>query len=169
MDRDYQVRVKFYQAFDASFVSQFVSKLLGLSEVERRGHQSLLGEGFHFQSFDLLVNGFPMAVNIAKESFLAAGDLRVSRWKADLEKVRALEGIDLIPPLEILSFSRGLAVVLPKGDQLSKTLEKRAEAMLLEMARALGHAGLALNDYPQLRQTFGVPFIIDWSDLQPVT
>lgn len=169
MDRDYQVRVRFYQAFDAPVVSQFVSKLLGLSEVERRAHRALLGEGVHFQSFELLVNDFSMAVNLAKESFLAAGDLYVSRWKADLEKVRTLQGVDLIPPIEILSFSRGLAVVLPKGDQLSKALEKRAEAMLLEMARALGHLGLALNDYPQLRQTLGVPFIIDWSDLQPVT
>ena len=80
-----------------------------------------------------------------------------------------MEGVDLIPPLEILNFPRGLAVVLPKGDQLSRGLEKHVDGLLFDMAKALGRAGLALNDYPQLRQAFGVPFIIDWSDLQSLT
>ena len=169
MGRDQEVRVRFYRAFDAPLLSQFISKLLTLSEAERRSHDSMLGEGIHFQSFELAINSFPMAINIAKESFMAGGDLHISRWKAAMERIRTMEGVDLIPPLEILNFPRGLAVVLPKGDQLSRGLEKHVDGLLFDMAKALGRAGLALNDYPQLRQAFGVPFIIDWSDLQSLT
>lgn len=54
---------------------------------------------------------------------------------------------------------------MPKGNNLSRAAEKTVPASLHEVAKALGQAGLILDDYPQVREVLGMPFIIDWSDL----
>ena len=42
---------RFYNSFDGSALLRFVHRLLNLSDEEKRGLDSFLGEGFHFQSF----------------------------------------------------------------------------------------------------------------------
>ncbi len=165
MNQENQLRAQFYRCYDPVAVYQFITRIRGMSEDERRGLAGFLGEGTHFQSFEFRVGEFMMAVNVAKSTFLRRGDLEVARWKDAMGIARSLENANLIPPMEVLSIGDCLAVIMPKGSEVSKFAERKLESQILDTARALGRAGLVLDDYPQLREVAGVPFIIDWSDL----
>jgi hypothetical protein len=160
---------RFYNSFDGSALLSFVHRLLNLSDEEKRGLDSFLGEGFHFQSFEYKAHALPLAVNLAKSSFLRQGDLVLNRWKRAMEIARSMERVSLIPPMEVISGQNYLAVVMPKGQVLAKIQERKVDDLLRDTAKALSEVGLALDDYPQLREACGVPFIIDWSDLNFVT
>lgn len=165
MAQNLSLRRLFYQSFDSSVVTQFVQRLTAVSEAERRGFDHFLGEGFHFQSFLLHNKTLPLAINLAKNSFLKQGEVSLSRWKNAIEVAKNLHGISLIPPMEILTSNNYLAIVMPKGQSLPRGDERQIDGLLCDAAKALGRVGLVLDDYPQLRQASGVPFIIDWSDL----
>lgn len=169
MTRGNDLQARFYTSFDGSALMSFVQRLVGLSEEERRGLDFFLGEGFHFQSFEYKAQSLPMAVNLAKPSFLRQGDLALNRWKKAMDIARTMEQVSLIPPMEIISGKNYLAVVMPKGAVLPRNRERGIDDLLRDTAKALSQVGLALDDYPQLREALGVPFIIDWSDLNFVT
>jgi len=169
MNQENQLRAKFYRCYDPVALYQFITRIRGMSEDARRGLPEFLGEGVHFQSFEFRASDFIMAVNVAKSTFLRRGDLEVARWKDAMGIARTLENAELIPPMEVLSIGDSLAVIMPKGGEVSKFTGRKLESQLLDTARALGRAGLVLDDYPQLREAGGVPFIIDWSDLSFVS
>lgn len=169
MSRDNLLYAQFYVAFDESALLQFVYGLIALSEQERRGHGAFLGEGFHFQSFSVSTASLPLVVNIAKSSFLRQGDVGLNRWKRAIEIAKAQEETTLIPPMEILSGDDYLAIVMPKGQLVPKSQGREIDQLLINTAKDLRRSGLVLDDYPQVRQAFGIPFIIDWSDLNFVT
>lgn len=159
----------FYTSFDPSVVLGFVVRLISRSEEERRRLDSFLGEGYHFQSFECQANSLALAVNVAKSSFLNQGDIVLQRWKKAIDIARAMETVSLMPPMEIIRGADYLAIVMPKGQTIDRSSAQNIDELLRETARALGEVGLALDDYPQLREACGVPFIIDWSDLNFVT
>lgn len=165
MNHGNQLRAQFYRCYDPVTLYQFITGICGMSEEARRGLPGFLGEGVHFQSFEFRAGELTMAVNVAKSSFLRRGDLEVARWKDAMGIARNLDNADLIPPMEVLSIADCLAVIMPKGGEVSKIAGRKLESQLVDTARALRRAGLVLDDYPQLREVAGVPFIIDWSDL----
>jgi hypothetical protein len=169
MNHENQLRANFYRYYDPVALYQFINRIQSMSEDARRGLPSFLGEGVHFQSFEHGAGEFIMAVNIAKSAFLRRGDLDVRRWKDAMDIARSIDQVDLIPPMEVLSIGDSLAVIMPKGDEVPRAKGRKLEAKLLDTARALGKAGLVLDDYPQLREVAGIPFIIDWSDLSFVS
>jgi hypothetical protein len=165
MSRETNLKAIFYTAFDASLIACFLAKVSAKREAERRAMSEFIGEGSHFQSFQIAASPIPLAVNVAKSTFTQKGDAAIGRWKAAVELARSLEHADLIPPMCVVSGSGLTAIVMPKGNNLSRAAEKSVPASLNDVSKALGQAGLILDDYPQVREVLGVPFIIDWSDL----
>jgi hypothetical protein len=165
MTRETSLKMMFYSAYDASLIAAFITKLAAMKEPQRRSLNEFLGEGTHFQSFEINTTPIPLALNIAKHSFTQRGEAAVSRWRAAVELARSLEDAELIPPMDVVHVSGLTAIVLPKGHSISRCNAKTVDASLLEASKALGQAGLVLDDYPQVREAQGVPFIIDWSDL----
>jgi hypothetical protein len=156
----------FYETFDPSVIMSFLQKLAPLSESQRRQIDGFLGEGMHFQSFGLATTPLELAVSVAKETFTGKGDLAIDHWRDAVNQARKIEGDTLVPPMEILQHMGLTALVMPKGRQMSKDFCALTDIRLQETSKALGGAGLVLDDYPQLREAQGVPFIIDWSDLK---
>ncbi len=165
MSRESNLKTMFYTAFDASLIASFLAKVSTKREPERRTMNEFLGEGTHFQSFQIAATPIPLAVNIAKNAFTQKGEAAIERWKAAIELARSLENADLIPPMSVVFGSGLTAIVMPKGNNLSRAAEKSVPASLQDVSKALGQAGLILDDYPQVREVLGIPFIIDWSDL----
>ena len=163
-----QLREMFYRAYDASLITSFMGRLAAMSETERRSVPGFLGEGMHFQSFEVAAVPMPLAVNIAKASFSKRGEAALARWEDAIRRARSLEGDSLIPPMDVVNAFGLTAIVMPKGKQVSQQGTRVLDSMLLETSRALGQAGLVLDDYPQVREALGVPFIVDWSDLKAI-
>lgn len=159
------LKSQFYTAYDVSLVNSFLSKISGMCENERRHLNGFLGEGTHFQSFELNVSPIPLAINVAKDSFQKRGQKALDKWQRAIEVARSLDEAALVPPMDVLNVFGLTAVVMPKGKVPERSSTKMLDVMLLDTARALGQAGLALDDYPQVREAQGVPFIVDWSDL----
>ncbi len=165
MSRETNLKSMFYTAYDASMIASFLARVATKREQERRAMSEFLGEGTHFQSFQMAATPISLAVNVAKNTFTQKGDAAIGRWKAAIELARSLENAELIPPMAVIFGSGLTAIVMPKGNNLSRAAEKTVPASLHDVAKALGQAGLILDDYPQVRELLGQPFIIDWSDL----
>ncbi|MEI6397556.1 MAG: hypothetical protein WCO71_02185 [Pseudomonadota bacterium] len=163
-----QLREMFYRAYDASLITSFLGRLVAISQNERRSVSGFLGEGIHFQSFEVECYPMPLAVNVAKASFSQRGEAAMARWEDAIRRARSLEGDSLIPPMDVVKASGLTAIVMPKGNLVSQGGDRVIGSMLLETSRALGQAGLVLDDYPQVREALGVPFIVDWSDLTSI-
>lgn len=159
------LRTRFYDAYDVSYVMQFISKLATMPEAERRDLPGFLGEGTHFQSFELDSLSLPLAINVGKTSFARRGESALSRWKEAVRVAQSLESASLVPPMDVINAFGLTVLVMPRGKVVSKSGAKVVDALLQDTAKALGQAGLVLDDYPQIREAEGVPFIIDWSDL----
>ena len=97
------------------------------------------------------------------------GEAALARWEDGIRRARSLEGDSLIPPMDVIKCSGLTAIVMPRGKQVAQSCGRTIDAMLLETSRTLGKAGLFLDDYPQVREALGVPFIIDWSDLTTIS
>jgi hypothetical protein len=160
-----KLKSMFYESFDESRVTTLLSRLAPMSEQSRRGLDQFIGEGSHFQSFS--ASGLPLdlVVNVAKASFMKGGDVHIKQWCEAMTKARSIESDTLIPPMVVVKHAGLIAVVMPKGQDVDRDAAKSVGPQLLATAKALGGAGLVLDDYPQVRQALGVPFIIDWSDL----
>ncbi len=163
-----QLTTPFYQSFDASRVTSLMERLGSLSEAERIRHPDFIGAGLHFQAFHLPTKPMPLVLKIAKSSFFEQGPMAVRRWRRAIQHLKDLETNILIPPMEVIDYNGLIAIVMPRGEHLTQqaTFLKPIQDSLLETAHALREAGLVLDDYPQLLQCQGVPFIRDWSDLQ---
>lgn len=160
----------FFQSFDASRISSLIQKLSKMSEAERRKQPDFLGEGAHFQTFELAAKPLSLVVKIAKTSFLDHRGIDAKRWRKAISQLKQIEHRSLIPPMEVLEYQGLIALVMPKGRHLTRsaTLTPAIETELYETALALGKAGLVLDDYPQLIECQGIPFIRDWSDLHVI-
>jgi hypothetical protein len=160
-----ELKSLFYQAYDNARISGFLARVAALSETERRNLPGFLGEGSHFQSFEVAATPIHLAVSIAKGSFHKLGDAALRRWSEAMTLAKSLEQAVLVPPMDILQQHGLMAIVMPKGQVVSRQGAKAVNTLLHETAKALGQAGLVLDDYPQIREAEGVPFIVDWSDL----
>ena len=163
-----ELKEEFYQSFDATRIEEFIGKLAQTPESDRRQLPGFLGEGTHFQSFVLASQPMQLAVNVAKANFLNKGPMAIGRWRTAIRDLRTIETQALVPPIEIIQYQGLTAIVMPRGTPLTR---KGAEARglndaLIETSRALGKAGLILDDYPQMVEYQGRFFINDWSDLQ---
>jgi hypothetical protein len=159
------LKAAFYESFDPSAIAAFLRGLSGKTESQRRDVEGFLGEGSHFQSFRMSTRPLELAVSVAKSTFTNRGELALKRWREALNLARKIEGETLVPPMEVIQSDGLTALVMPRGTDLTKASNAAANQRLHETSKALGSAGLVLDDYPQLRQAQGVPFIIDWSDL----
>ena len=162
------LKARFYESFDASSVLSFVERINRLSEPERHNLPQCIGEGIHFQCFALDTQPLPLVANVAKRSFLDRGPGAVERWQKAIQDLRHVDDAELVPPMEVIRTHDILVLVMPRGKPIkgpgsgrTKTLETK----LIATARALGKAGLILDDYPQILEQGGTPFINDWSDL----
>lgn len=155
----------FYSSFDESAIATILSRLARIAEIDRRQEKNFIGEGTHFQSFELSTKPLALVANVAKNSFTRQGDAAVSRWQEALSLAQSLEAPTLVPPLAIVRSAGLLAIVMPKGLEVARGQAKLIDQQLIDTAKALGSLGLVLDDYPQIREAMGVPFIIDWSDL----
>jgi hypothetical protein len=165
MTRFPDLKAMFYASFDESRAATLLSHLAPLSESARRSLAQFIGEGSHFQSFELVASPLSLAVNIAKTSFTKGGDLWVKRWCEAIARARQIEEDTLVPPMTVIHHAGLTAIVMPKGQDVGRDCAKLLNQKLVLTAKALGHAGLVMDDYPQVRQANGVPFIVDWSDL----
>ena len=158
----------FYQSLDHSAVTSFIERICKIPEQERRNVEGFLGEGSHFQSFSLNSKPLPLAINVAKASFLAQGPSAISRWKNAVRDLRTIETQALVPPIECIQSLDQIALVMPQGRPMPGKMvsAQGLDQALNETSRALGKAGLVLDDYPQLVECRGRFFINDWSDLQ---
>ena len=102
---------------------------------------------------------------MAKSSFAKKGTGALERWQKAVSIARSIEGETLVPPMDVITAFELIAIVMPRGRDIGRDGATVITAMLFETAKALGSVGLVLDDYPQLREAMGVPFIIDWSDL----
>ncbi len=157
---------KFYKAYDPS-------RLLTEWRAAEAGQRPLNGAGRHFQSFHIKspIKGLDLALNIARETFLNDRSDLIRNWQQACEKLQAFSRNEaLLPPFEILSREGdGLAVVMPFCEEAVAAAELRHEPLkgyLDQLSAALGGAGLALDDYWQLRRCQGHPFVIDFSELR---
>jgi hypothetical protein len=165
MQRVSDLKSLFYASFDESRVITLLSRLAPMSESARRSLDQFIGEGSHFQSFEVSASPISLVLNVAKDSFTRGGDLTVKRWCEAISRVRNIEDAALVPPMNVIQHGGLTAIVMPKGQDVGRECAKLLNQKLIETAKALGHAGLVMDDYPQVRQANGVPFIIDWSDL----
>jgi hypothetical protein len=159
------LKLLFYQAYDSAKVAGFISRVSALAESERRTVEGFLGEGSHFQSFEVPAKPIYLAVSIAKKAFQKQGDVALRRWAEAMGVAKSLDHATLVPPLDIINQDGVVAVVMPRGQAMSRQRARAVSTMLHDTARALGQAGLVLDDYPQIFEAQGVPFIVDWSDL----
>lgn len=155
----------FYASLDASAITTLITRLSKISEAERRFLPGFLGEGVHFQSFELASHPIPLVVNVGKASFLKRGDASLRRWQQAIRLACSIDEETLVPPMDIVNAANLTAIVMPKGQDVAGQAAKSLDRRLIDTAKALGHLGLVLDDYPQIREIEGVPFIIDWSDL----
>lgn len=162
------LRDEFYRSFDATRITDLLAKLSEMSESDRRKHPHFLGEGTHFQSFALSASPMPIAVNVAKQSFTKRGPQELERWRHSVSELRMLETKELVPPIEVVQYANLTAIIMPKGSPLTRkgAVARSLDDKLQETSRALGKAGLVLDDYPQLVEYDGHYFINDWSDLK---
>ena len=162
------LKTAFFQSFDASAISSLTQRLAKMNETERRAHGDFLGEGLHFQTFHINTKPMNLVVKVAKSSFLKQGFHELKQWRQAIQQLKNVAYNALIPPMEVMEHSGMIAVVMPKGQHLNKqpTLSVPLDTELYETAQSLRQAGLVLDDYPQLLQCNGIPFIRDWSDLQ---
>lgn len=165
MPGPFDLKASFYASFDESRVTTLLSRLAPMSEQSRRSLDNFLGEGSHFQSFELLGSPINLVVNVAKASFTKAGDVHLKRWCEAIGRAKSIDGETLIPPMAVIRHAGLVAVAMPKGQDVSRETSRGINHKLMTTAKALGSAGLVMDDYPQVRQLQGVPFIIDWSDL----
>lgn len=161
------LKTAFFQSFDASSISSLTQRLAKMSESERRNHSDFLGEGLHFQTFQLRTQPMNLVVKVAKSSFVDQGFQELKRWRRAIQQLKTVSYNTLIPPMEVIENAGVIAIIMPRGQHLGKqpTLSLPLDTELYETAQALRQAGLVLDDYPQLLQCNGIPFIRDWSDL----
>lgn len=176
----------FYQAFDASAAEQ---ALLYIGEQESLGRRSPLGldelgEGTHFRAYKLRSplgdKGVSVCLKIAKPGFVASkGQAGMERWADEVEglEVKASKNlIPLIPPMTVLRVrARGSlkqdvwGIAMPFGPSDLKAASAHwqpLDALLKELTRGLKEAGYHLDDILQGRCWEGIPFLVDFSDLQ---
>ena len=153
----------FYQSFDSSKVFSFF----------RRLPPKTLGEGAHFRVYKLASSSSSLpalSVNIAKPNFYEGkGPQFRKHWIGWIKTLRH-EVVDLIPPLEVIEDEDTLAIVMPFGEdpieQAATHWQPIAEA-LTQALKQLEGAGYVIEDKIQGRSWQGIPFICDFSDLQP--
>ena len=165
MTRVSDLKALFYASLDESRVTTLLSRLAPMSESSRRSLDQFLGEGSHFQSFELGASPISIVVNVAKGSFTKGGDVSINRWCEAISRASSIDSDTLIPPMLVFRQAGLVAIVMPKGQTVGREASKTVNQKLVATAKALGNAGLVMDDYPQVRETMGVPFIVDWSDL----
>ncbi|MCX6117102.1 MAG: hypothetical protein NT027_06150 [Proteobacteria bacterium] len=158
----------FYAAFDPSKIESFLQEMSQKSEQSRLQLPNFIGEGTHFQSFELQSKPMNLAINIAKQTFVKRGPRLIEKWKSALRSLKNADCKDLIPPFEVIQYIGLLAIVMPKGSPLNRkgAQAKSTFSVLEETSKSLSRMGLVLDDYPQLVECNGNIFICDWSDLQ---
>ena len=165
MSADMDLKSSFYQAYDIAKIINFLGRIAAMSEAERRSLPGFLGEGSHFQSFEVNARPIHLAVSVSKATFQRQGDAALRRWTEAMSLAKTLNDAVLVPPMDVINHHDLTAIVMPLGQNVSRQGAKAVNSMLHDTARALGQAGLVLDDYPQVREAQGVPFIVDWSDL----
>jgi hypothetical protein len=166
MDTERWLAAAFYAAFDESRLMMLVSRLGSLSEASRRGVEAYLGEGAHFQSFSVQSSPIDLVLKVAKSSFTQLGERRVKQWFEALDSIKGIQQGGLVPPMKAFRHDDLILMAMPKGGCLGGEQSTIIQEKLAVTKQALGQLGLTLDDYPQVLQAVGVPFIIDWSDLE---
>lgn len=154
------IKTKFQKTFDPSLVIHFVKS-------RNETHVELIGEGTHFRSYRMRGGEDGVVVSLAKANFRDGLRASQEEWRRRLYVVKGLNA-PLIPPLETLWVHDQLAVVMPympqKEDSASPAwLPLKNHTTTLQ--QKLRQQGFFLADVLQIRCLDGVPFVIDWSDL----
>lgn len=145
---------KFYRSYDPSLVQQHLDT--------NCRQLTTIGRGYHFTSYRIMGQaGLHLALSLARPGFLIGS--RLQDWLAGLELVNNMKH-PLIPPLAWGVHQERGFYVTPYGPD-SVTRQQFSEE-LKTLANDLRDKGLHLDDYWQLRQWEGHPFVIDWSDLK---
>lgn len=145
----------FYRVYEPSLARDFIEKL------PKREFE--LGAGRHFTSFLYKTQGLlDLVVNVGRPAFLEKSE----NWAGRMQKLQKLDH-PLLPPFELWPGAEGV-YVMPYCEQIVSPAVWRASGLspLLDSFQlALQAAGLALDDYWQLRTCRGHPFVTDFSDL----
>lgn len=154
------IKTKFQKSFDPSLVIHFVKSRNG-------AHFELLGEGTHFRSYRMRSGEDGVVVSLAKSTF--RNGLRASQeeWRRRIYVVKGLN-IPLVPPLEALWVQDQLALIMPYMPQTELAISPAwlpLQNHIETLQQNLRQQSLHLADVIQIRCIDGVPFVMDWSDL----
>lgn len=154
---------EFYANFDPSWLWQEWSR------VERSPRTLIVGEGRHFKSYRIRGKGsLDLALNVAKQQFHKNSTVSRREWIGLMRKLKTVIH-PLLPPTEVLSEQddERLLIIQPYCEETLSLSEMPAiRPLLQELEKLLASHGLVLDDYWQLRNCRGHPFVIDFSELK---
>ena len=148
------IRARFFRSLDISVVHQYI---------RCPNYSHLLGRGFHFETFSLPTEGFPLAVSICRsQSHFSLPRM----WLSSMERVLRLEH-GLIPPMHIGELEDKIYYVQPCCDPKKPNKEKYRKELdsLFELLKS---CGLVIHDYWQVMLFEQQPYVVDWSDLSRI-
>ncbi len=154
------IKTKFQKSFDPSLVIHFVK-----SRIET--HVELIGEGSHFRSYRMRSGEDGVVVSLAKPTFRDGLRASQEEWRRRIYVVKGLNA-PLIPPIEALWVHDQLAVVMPympQAEEAASSAWLPLKNHTQTLQQSLRQQGFFLADVLQIRCLNGVPFLIDWSDL----
>lgn len=154
------IKTKFQKSFDPSRVIHFVKS-------RNSAHVEPIGEGTHFRSYRMRCGEDGIVVSLAKPTFRDGLRASQEEWRRRMYVVKGLSA-PLIPPLEALWVEDQLALIMPYLPQAEEAALPHWQPLtehIETLKQRLRQQGLYLADVIQIRCLNGVPFIMDWSDL----
>lgn len=154
------IKTKFQKSFDPSLVIHFVKS-------RNNAHVEPIGEGTHFCSYRMRGGDDGIVVSLAKATFREGLRASQEEWRRRMYVVKGLSA-PLIPPLEALWVHDQLALVMPYLPQTEAAASPHWLPLnnpIKTLKQSLRQQGLYLADVVQIRCISGVPFVMDWSDL----
>lgn len=153
----------FYASFDPSWLWQEWNR------AEQSARTLVSGEGRHFRSYRIRGRTtLDLALNVAKPQFHRSSPIDRREWIGLMRKLKAVNH-PLLPPTEVLSEQddERLLIIQPYCEEALSLSEMPAlRPLLSELEELLAREGLMLDDYWQLRNCRGHPFVIDFSELK---
>jgi hypothetical protein len=162
------LREQFHMSYDPGAHWQYLNDFALEGELSSA---QLVGEGTHFSTWRIKQyskGSCDVVVKFSNNSFLTQrGERGLLPWQ-EMMKLLQREKLPLVPPYEVIGREGIVSVMMPFGElppsgSRQQLVDSKEEAS--DLQKGLKDLGFVIDDIWQFRQTMGVPFLCDFSDL----
>lgn len=156
---------RFYRQLDHSKVNQSVNRILS---DPLAWEDQLIGEGADCRAY--LLTADQLVLTVPKNTF--TNRTLAHTWGKHLQVIKDIGVQPLLPPLHTILMDHNLILITPFGNESVENTATHWQPLskwVTYTQSRLRQSGLFINDSIQIRCSGGVPFIVDFSDLQPLS